>query len=180
MDNPQATRVLDRTLTTEDLAWLGGVIDGEGCISLYRRIRGEAVNFMPEINVSNSDQWFIEECAKILEMAEIGHWVQWRKPQQNRASKKMMGCVVVRGFKRCEKALRILTPSIRAKKNQAVLLNEFVVGRLAIGPTKHNTYSEHDDEIYRELRILKKREAPETIRGGHRYHSPSGDTDSKI
>ena len=73
MDNPQATL---RTLTTEDLSWLGGVIDGEGCVSLYRRIRGKAVNFTPEINISNSDPFFIEEVAKILEMAEIGHWVQ--------------------------------------------------------------------------------------------------------
>ncbi len=178
MDNQQAT-LESRTLTTEDLAWLGGVIDGEGCISLYRRIRGKAVNFTPEIVISNSDPYFIEECAKILEMAEIGHWVQWRKPGKNRQSKKMMGCVITRGFKRTQRATTILIPYIRAKRDQAKLMLEFVEDRLAC-KQKCYSYTERDDEIYRELRILKNKEAPETIRGGYRYHSPTGDTDSKI
>lgn len=168
MDNPQAT------LTTEDLAWLGGVIDGEGCIALNRRYRGKAVNYHPQIIISNTDPFMIDECARILQLLGVGHWVMWRK-REGHANRRMMGHVAVSGYRRCQKALATLTSCTRGKRDQAQLLLEFIERRLSIGHTKHYTYSEIDERYFLKIRELKRKEAPETTRGGNRWVSEPDD-----
>lgn len=168
MDNPQAT------LTTEDLAWLGGVIDGEGCIALNRRVRGNAVNYHPQIVISNTDPFMIEECGRILRLAGIGHWVMWRKREGDR-NRRMMGHVAISGYRRCQKALGTLTSRVRGKRDQAELLLEFIERRLAIGHTKHKTYGATDEQYFLRIRELKRKEAPETLRGGSRWVSEPDD-----
>lgn len=175
MDDPQAT------LTKEDLAWLGGLIDGEGCIYLARRIRGKSkgdgknmtTNYKPGISIANSDPFIIEEAHRILTLAGLGHWIMWMNPRNHAGrpqTKRMMGSVQCVGFKRTQKALKILMPYVRAKRDQAQILLEFVERRLAIKPTSHNTYNEVDEEYHRRLHQLKEKGASETIRGG-RYQS---------
>ncbi len=163
MDNPQATT------TKEDLSWVGGIIDGEGCISLCKRNRKGTINYRPIILISNTDKRMIEEVSSILKKATIGHWVTWinpKLPTKTRPSQRMMGSVNISGFQRCEHALSILIPYIRTKRNQATTILEYIRYRLAIGYTKHNTYCETDDRYYQILGAMKKVGAPETIRGG--------------
>jgi len=170
MGNQQAT------LSTEDLGWLGGILDGEGCISLTRRPRAHGVmNYKPYVVISNSDPFLIEEIASLLRALGIGHWVQWRRPHRGTMAKKMMGIITVAGLRRCEKALALLTPYIRGKKREAELVAEWITRRLAINPGKNGTYSEKDDWYYTEIRRLKDKGAPETIRGGHRWASEPDD-----
>jgi len=166
MVNPQAIE-RGSTLTTEDLAWLGGVIDGEGCISLTKRVRGKGrVNYKPIVVISNSDPDFVEEICRVLDMAKIGHWVTWMNSAGKKLSKRNVCNIMVSGFLRCQNALEILTPHIRAKKDQAELMSKYIEYRLSVTNNTGNSYSEKDDEIYAEMRNLKQKRAPETIRGG--------------
>lgn len=169
-DNPQAT------LTTEDLAWLGGLIDGEGCIYLSRRNRkrmkkgnaiGRLVNYRPGVLISNADPFIIEEAHRIIDLAGIGHWVTWSNPskQENRRSQKMMGVVHCMGYKRCQAFLPIIIPYVRAKRDQAKVLLEYIDRRIEIKPTTHNSYGYEEDYYFNRLHELKQKEAPETIRG---------------
>ncbi len=165
MDNQQAT------LTTEDLAWLGGIIDGEGCISLSVRTRkstinGSNKNYRPWIVISNSDPFTINECHRILNLAGIGHWITWRNPSgKDRRSKRMMGMVEVTGYKRVQTALGKLTRFIRAKNDQAKTLSEYIEYRLSL--PRIGSYDQVDDGYYNRIKALKQKEAPETIRGSN-------------
>lgn len=163
MDNPQAT------LTIEDLAWLGGLIDGEGCIYITKRVRTQSnFSLLPGVLISNTDPFIIEEVSRILHLAGIGHWVGWSNPsnrKNGRPSKRMMGNIKCGGFKRTRHALEVLIPYIRAKKDQAILVEEFCERRLRIGYAAKNSYTEIDDSYYRRVRELKLKEAPTTVRG---------------
>lgn len=155
-------------LTTEDLAWLGGIIDGEGCLCLSRRRRKNAINYKPYILISNCDLALVEEVSRILKLAKIGHWIIWRDPKKataTRPSIRMMGQITIQGYKRCKQALEVLTPSIRAKSDQAETLMEYINYRLMNGWPGKFTYSSVDDEYYTKMGQLKKKGASETIRG---------------
>lgn len=159
MDNQQAT------LTTEDLAWLGGVIDSDGCLSLsLRKRKSGSLQYRAEVVISNCDPFFIEEASRILGLAEIGHWIGWKKPHKKRP-KRMMGEIRAAGFKRVRTALTVLTPFIRAKKDQAETLLSFVERRLGIGYAAKDSYGIVDEAYLERMKGLKTKGAPETIRG---------------
>jgi hypothetical protein len=153
-DNPQVT------LTKEDLGWLGGCLDSDGCLSIARRNRKgtTAYQYSVHIVLCNSDPNYIEEIARLLKLARIGHWVK------NRGfSGKTAGQIQISGIKRVNRALSILAPYVRSKRAQAQALLEFTGRRMAIYPAK-KSYDPEDDEFYRRNKELNKGTS-ETIRG---------------
>jgi len=82
MDNQQAPN------QEIDLAFLAGLMEGEGCFSLHRRIRTDhrklrnntappVLNYKTHIAFSNSDYRLIEEARRIIDSLEVGYYIQW-------------------------------------------------------------------------------------------------------
>lgn len=167
MGNQQAT------LTIEDLSWLGGVIDSDGYIGLsLRRHKGRGPTYKPAIVIANSSEDLIEECHRILSDIKVGHWITWQKPgHRKRDRKKPLGRIEIAGYKRCARFLQLMTARIRAKRDQANLLGKYAQHRIEThaGTRRKVTHGEYDEQVYEELKALKKKAAPETIRGS-RHH----------
>jgi len=156
MDNQQAT------LTDMELGWLGGVVDSDGCISMSRSDRGNYILYGCDIVFTNTDPVFIEEVARLLNKGGIGCHVRWSK--QSGLGKKTVGEVRVGGHKRCFTALSVLTPGIRAKREQASYMLEFLKRRLAVDRPGPHEYTMEDHMCWAMLKAFKDRGASETIR----------------
>lgn len=155
-DNPQVT------LTKEDLGWLGGCLDSDGCLTIARRNRKGTTAYQYSVHIvfSNSEPDYIEEVARLLKLARIGHWVVGYKNKG--FSGNTAGQIQISGIKRVNRALSVLAPYVRSKRKQAQVLLEFTGRRMAIYPAK-NSYGPEDDEFYRRNKELNKGTS-ETIR----------------
>lgn len=178
MGNQQATGNLE-------LAWLGGIMDGEGCFSLSKRMRkGKLTNYNTNIIVSNSDPRIIERAHLILEDNGIGHYVNWKTPGDvehevdGRKFKRsrQMGEVRVFGLMRCKKFCEAIIPYVFSKQDQAKALLEFIELRLGKGPhygaiagRKDTSYGDEEHALYMRLKELKIPAAPETTRRTRRH-----------
>lgn len=116
------------------LWWFGGIIDGEGCITinhcrLHKNSHKETLLFSPIIVVVNTNKLLIDTCQQVLRDAQIPFWVQYyqAKPQKNCKEKWQ---IVIRGLKRVSKALTILSPYIISKSDEAGLVKRFCDLRL--------------------------------------------------
>ena len=185
MGNQQATSL------ELDLAFLAGLMEGEGCFSLHRRIRTDrrtlrssdappVLNYKTHIAISNSDYRVIEEVHCILDRLEVGHYIQWHgkglkkgsiNPQTGKEVKavRAVGQINIFGMKRCKTFLEKIIPYLKIKKDQAECMLEWIERRLSI-PThkaiasRGSTYDEIDDGYYRRMADLKQIGASETTR----------------
>ena len=159
MDNQQATENELR------LAWLGGVTDSDGCISMSERNRRGRREINVTFVITNSDPLFIELVASILSENGVAHHVDWHAPSQKGGwNKKPFGTVRCTGYK-CLAVLNLLQPYILAKNEQVNLVLEFLENRISNStPSVLMPYSKRDWEIFDRVRELKHAGASETTR----------------
>lgn len=159
-------------ITNEELAWLGGIIDGEGSVSIQATIRKNGnLILVPFITVVNSDQGIIDKCSDILNKLQIKHsWYQ-RKTMVNRKthdnpepSTTMIRdntCNMrVEKMNRVELLLRATSPflfGIKKYKAQKVLefinsRNNGLITRNEKGQIVRNKYTEEQIKIAGEVR----------------------------
>lgn len=107
----------DPNLTDEERGWFGGLIDGEGCISLIRMVKPNGFQWYSRVTVGNTNPFpcnWAREC--------FGGCVN-RKPRQNPRHKEIhqwqVNCATSAA------TLRYLRPSIRMKAEQADLAIRF-------------------------------------------------------
>lgn len=147
MDNQQGK--------TLDLAWLAGFIDGEGSITFKvqrgKRLRGMSlVYYYPDIRICNTDQPTLKTVTDILDANHLPYHVSHRgaelKPGWHAAWD-----IEVKGLKRCEHWLEVITPYLRTKQHKAYLMLEYINSRknYAIG----TGYTVREQEILDQLRI---------------------------
>lgn len=198
MGNPQETELT--------LAFLAGLIEGEGCFSVYRRLRTDGgrarnggaptLNYSAQISISNSDARMIEDVHQILDSFQIGHHIQWhgvglKKGSINPDTGKMVKAVRavcqinIGKMKRCQTFIPLVLPYLRYKKDQAELMLQWIEYRLsipyssAISQRKTTTYGDYDDQVYRQMHELKSAGSSTTTRESYstRYGLPD---DGKI
>lgn len=124
----------------EKLAWLAGIIDGEGSISIGRLWRetpkGRVLRaYHPRVYVSNTDFKMIEVIALILEAHGIRYYANpttnVRPKLQGRKECKFMMMITVSGMKTCTALLELVIPYMVTKKRQAEFLLEYCIKRKA-------------------------------------------------
>ena len=170
------------------LWWFGGIIDGEGCITinhnrLHRNTQKETLLFRPLIAIVNTNKILIDTCIEILRTNEIPFFVQYHQAQEKMKEK---WDIRIEGLKRNAKALTILSPYIISKKQEASLVKRFCDIRLARPKEKTSyggmatpLYGDEEFEIilevakihnrnpqrlYAEIREYKEKQRPQTIR----------------
>lgn len=170
------------------LWWLGGIIDGEGCITiihhrLHLNTTREGLLFQPVIIITNTDKLLIETSQNILRNSDIPFYTSYYERKEKRKEKWL---IRILGLKRVSKALTILTPYIISKKEIAKSVKRFCDLRLTRplevtsygGKTKPMYSDEEFDVISRvaemhnrnpqrlhaEIRNYKEKERPKIIR----------------
>ena len=132
-----------------DFAYLAGLIDGEGCITMYAKKDKKAVNgysFAPMIRIASKDWWFLEEVRKIFG----GSLEHGGKSAFNRNQIYDLRF----SSNECRAILPEIIPFLILKKQEATVLKD------ALDITKHHRESGYDKSkvmpLVAELKRLKK------------------------
>lgn len=137
-----------------DLAYLAGLMDGEGYIGISRndRKRG-STQYYPRITLVNTNKRLIDEVVRILNNNAIPyHLVHW---ETNKAEHKSRWTIEMIGFRRALKFLWIVEPSMRIKRPQAQFLMAFLWSRLRHGKSyQHTSYTDEEVNLYDALKEL--------------------------
>lgn len=166
MDNQQESSKQIR------LSWLGGIIDGEGTITMRLHRRNENSTLItPVITMVNTDNLIIDRYSEILAENNIAFWASSYKQTKNWKPRKMIG---VYGLKRCAKALPILIPYLVAKQELGKIVYDWCIYRLTKTGLSE-PYTNYDLEILAKVKefhghkiVLK---SSETICGIEDYSS---------
>lgn len=127
-------------------SWLGGIMDGEGCLTVSKHPLKHRLTVSPVMTIVNTNPRIIEEVRRILskyglpfhvtEYAAKGTWTA-----QTRIS--------ISGFKRITRALAFLRPYLIGKAEQADLIQRLVKSRSTQHPKA--PYSELDISLCEEI-----------------------------
>jgi len=156
-------------ITNEQLAWLAGIVDGEGTITVWKYQCRKSFTYRPIVAIYNTDLNIISECAKIFDALKVSahlnsHKVKKRKLCYVIETKKLSSIKII---------LESILPYLIGKKSRAELTLRFVNSRLAAiqklrskGIQSNNIpYTEEEGSLVDQLRILTKRgdESSETL-----------------
>ena len=119
---------LIRTMQETKLAWLAGVIDGEGCIGIFRKtVKHRSGNVTtvptPYITIVNSSQALMSECKSILDGLGISMYgLHYSRNETHRPLKRFL----IKNHESLEILLDAILPYLVGKKDQGVLLREYL------------------------------------------------------
>ena len=151
------------------LCWLGGIIDGEGCITinhhrLHKQTKRETLLFTPILVIANTSKAMIDTARIILSDHSIPFYIQYQPKAQvesyassNGRERKDRWYLRVEGLKRVSRALNLLAPYILIKKDETSLVKEFCDRRLGIGKERFKFYDVRDFEIIEEVAKIHNR-----------------------
>jgi hypothetical protein len=138
------------------LAWLAGIWDGEGSITIFSHIEKDGCRKLcPTINVTNTDIAMIAEIIKILD----GYGIIFSL-NKVKTKKEHSDCyhLITRNMTKIKKTLELLLPYLVNKKPQAEILLRFVNSRLSKmldGKKPWNwQYTEEEQTMEQQMRLL--------------------------
>ena len=100
-----------------DKAWLAGIIDGEGCISLFRR----STYYVPSVKIANTNEKLINRCKEILDSAGIEYSVRY-SDRGERKNAKPAWEICLESRPRVVAILTLIFPYLVSKDEQAKLV----------------------------------------------------------
>lgn len=141
-----------------DLAWLGGIWDGEGSITVFTNTeKNGRLHLCPTICVTNTDWHIISKVIEITEKMGIHLSVMERKPTKERH--KLCWNLITRNQTYIKTFLELMTPFIFGEKlAKAKVLLIFVNRRIAVGK---QPYDKEDFSFVEKIRSSETtRETP--------------------
>lgn len=149
-----------------DIGWLVGLIDGEGCFSLFKyqnnKHRHDYIGAW--IIVVNTNKAIIDKLVGVLNSLGVNPYIQYTSKAAKEYHKTYWR-VSIRGFLRVQKLLDKIYPLMECRREAAGVLKRFIELRLSL--PKSAPYGKEEWELFEELRILNQRgisKSPETIR----------------
>jgi hypothetical protein len=109
-----------------DLAWLAGIIDGEGCFSIYSVSRKDADTPSPSANltITNSNCLLLNRCKEILDAYNIKYLYHDPKNGHQRGRRVMR--IRVKNYSSMRTLIELVLPFLVGKADQARVMLEFV------------------------------------------------------
>jgi hypothetical protein len=109
-----------------DLAWLAGIIDGEGCFSIYSVSRKDADNPSPAayLSITNSNSLLLKRCLEIFDELNIKYLYNDPKNGHQRGRKVMR--IRVKNYSSLRRLIELVLPFLVGKVDQARIMLEFV------------------------------------------------------
>ena len=126
MDNQQITQT--------ELAWLAGIWDGEGTISLRRNLnnagRQGALQVSPRVSMVNTNAAILERVCDILNRMDVHYYMREKGAGGFEGSHRQCWIIAVETLSQSIKLLTALRPFLIGKRFQADCLLQFVQSRL--------------------------------------------------
>lgn len=120
MDNKQAT------LHETDLAYLAGIIDGEGWVGLQKRIMGKWVTYKPALRITNTDANIINRVYEIWEMLGVTGHIYENEQNPSITNGKMIMNLQLNKQSVIKVVLESVIPYLVGKKARAIMLLRFL------------------------------------------------------
>ena len=138
------------------IGWIAGFFDGEGYIGLYKRT-DHRVNYKdtyrPNVVFANTDEKTIVYLSEQLISFGVPNYIKTSKSKIHE-NWRQYWTVNITGFKRLKKFIDFIQDYTVTKKEQVVLIKEFLDRRSAV--YKNVPYIPRDHEIYEQLKLLKR------------------------
>lgn len=161
MDNPHVL------VTETELAYLAGIIDGEGCISInHAGVWKKTKAFQCKVRVANSNQNLINWVMQILGKLDIKAHITHSKRCEDNPKWKRVYDVAVLNQTKCHTLLKAISPYLIGKKAQASLLLEWIESRWNQKRPegfRYIPYSKRELEIVQQLKNLNQRGTSQTV-----------------
>jgi len=109
-----------------DLAWLAGIIDGEGCFSIYSVSRKDAHTPSPSasVTITNSNRLLLERCKEIFDGLNIKYLYNDPKNGHQRGRRVMR--IRVKNYSSMQRLIELILPFLIGKADQARVMLDFV------------------------------------------------------
>src|SRR5438309_7768535 len=111
-----------------ELAWLGGIIDGEGCIGTIHHTQRKNGRFVetwrPHISITNPNPLIIERCTSILERNGASFQLSSRTTEGT-IWKTVMHVQII-GLRRVARVIPVIRPYVYGKAAQLDVLDRIV------------------------------------------------------
>jgi len=120
------TEQSNMTVQNIDLAWLAGIIDGEGCFCIFTNNRGNgSINpsISANLTITNSNCLLLNRCREILDALEIKYIYQDPKNGHQRGRRVMR--VKIQNYSSLQRLIELTLPYFVGKAEQAKLVLEF-------------------------------------------------------
>lgn len=132
------------------LAWLAGIIDGEGWISFrLQRLRTGALNVKWQIGVGNTDAAMMDEVASILNAIGVRHKYYLRQPRLGDprvVARKAQGTIDCERREDCRRLLTALLPYLITKGARAATMLQALDHRIAMQNYRSPGYVRAQDD----------------------------------
>ncbi|HEY0048633.1 MAG TPA: LAGLIDADG family homing endonuclease [Pyrinomonadaceae bacterium] len=114
------------TVQDVDLAWLAGIIDGEGCFCIFTNSRKDAMkpSISANLTITNSNCLLLNRCKEILDALEIKYVYQDPKNGHQRGRRVMR--IKIKNYSSLQLIIELTLPFFVGKAEQAKLILEFV------------------------------------------------------
>ena len=108
-----------------DLAWLAGIIDGEGCFSIFINNRNDAANpsISASLTITNSNCLLLSRCKEILDSLKIKYY--YHDPKNGHQQGRRVMRIKVKNYSSLKCLIELLLPYLVGKIDQAKITLEF-------------------------------------------------------
>jgi hypothetical protein len=144
----------NQQVTQTDLAWLGGIWDGEGTISIRRTIQknGGKPQYSPRVSMVNTNTLILSKVKNILDSLEVSYYFREKEQGGFEGSFKQCWIISVDNLTNASRLLENIRPFLFGKGFQADCLMEFCDRRIKVSDRKiHNNearkYTARDYEL---------------------------------
>ncbi len=148
---PQCENAQVRSISREvDLAWLAGILDGEGSLAADLTMREKRYYLDCKVRVYNTDVRMIQKVARIYVEMGIVFFYNLNKKRQAHYKDQLGICVTSQGS--CIKVLDAVAPYLANKREHALAITDvikFVKSLPRAGATWSNDYA--DKDAFKEL-----------------------------
>jgi hypothetical protein len=157
MDNPHIRDI--------DLAYLAGIIDGEGTVTLERngtRRKGNGqMGFSPKVIIANTNRALIQRITNIESALGVNPHIKVQLAGKYKRGKVMYWATIA-GLSKCGRILRPILPYLVAKDGQARIVLDFIDYRGDPIIAKGKPYGEYELGLVEKIRALNIRGMSET------------------
>lgn len=165
---------MNNKINVNDLYWLAGIIEGEGCLTtntrngVHKKSNGGkgSSSYITRISIGNTDMHMLQRVSNILYLLGAKFW--YRLENEDRRFPNSMGFIHIttEGYRSCKKLLDSIVDKLTeggVKRIQVELMLDYINYRLNILQSRkdgkysnNNTLGDKDKEFAFELKRLKK------------------------
>ena len=149
---PKCENAQLRSISREaDLAWLAGIIDGEGCLSVDVKMAANGKMYiMPKVRVINTDVRMIQKCSRIYAELNIVYYYNINKKRKDHYKDQL--AIIVSSQGSSVKVLKAIIPYLANKQEIAGVMVE-IIELVQSLPKGGNTssYNYINDESFKAL-----------------------------